>query len=663
MGSSSPKTKENDTNEEKEKQNNLTSENNNTNTKQNKKSSENLQSLNFQVEMFSEDENNSKQSSNNEENEDEDKENIDNNTSEKGSSIVEVRVFDYSSSDSESSIDYEVEYLNDEKGKKTKKKEKKKDKEKEKKKEKEKEKSQQKEEEKDKNEEEKKEEEEENKNEKEDEKKEEEKKEEKKEKEKAKKNKKEKKKIKKKSDDDDKTDKKKVMNNKVINPPEEEEESSEFESEKIDSPHPSVLIESNNKEKIYSEYLKNKNYFSPEEKKNSKEISKSSYESCTKNKYRKNILLHNDEVTSICSFDSKTKSIAYATSSLDRTIKFWTGKFKLIDTISNLLTPSLYLSEFDCTNLLSAEGVYIKMYDISSQIYECKFIFRDHIEEIYIIYNIITKSSMKFLSGGKDKIIRLWIPDSEVPIRYYEGHKNSIITIRNIANNKKLIASISEDKKCIIWEVNNSNMIYEFDNYFSPLSLIETKSGFCIGAYDNKIRFYNDEYTLKKCLKTKFYGNNLLLGDDSNLFSADANGNINLINLDKNELVIIFEGNNTEIVQMIKSYNWDPDPLDKNEKEKSKFYENKTENRTIITVNKDGYVYTYKNEIFKKMKIMPKEIYKKEEKKDKSSTDKTETEENKESDQRTPRKKVLKKRDKDDKSKTKTNKKVTFSNN
>ena len=656
MGSSSPKTKENDTNEKKENQNNLSSENN-TNTKQNKKTSENLQSLNFQVEMFTEDENNSKQSSNNEENEDEDKE---------GSSIVEIRVFDYSSSDSESSIDYEVEDINDEKGKKIKKKEKKKEKEKDKEKDKkkEKEKSPQKEE-KDKKEEEKKEEE--SKNEKEDEKKEEEKKEEKneekKEKEKTKKNKKDKKKKKKKSDDDDKIDKKKVMNyNKVINPPEEEEESSEFESEKIDSPHPSELIESNNKEKIYSEYLKNKNYFSPEEKKKSKEISKSSYESCTKNKYRKNILLHNDEVTSICSFDSKTKSIAYATSSLDRTIKFWTGKFKLIDTISNLLTPSLYLSEFDYTNLLSAEGVYIKMYDISSQVYECKFNFRDHIEEIYIIYNIITKSSMKFLSGGKDKIIRLWIPDSEVPIRYYEGHKNSIISIRNIANNKKLIASISEDKKCIIWEVNNSNMIYEFDNYFSPLSLIETKSGFCIGAYDNKIRFYNDEYSLKKCLKTKFYGNNLLLGDESNLFSADANGNINLIDLDKNELVIIFEGNNTEIVQMIKSYNWDPDPLDKNEKEKSKFYENKAENRTIITVNKDGYVYTYKNEIFKKMKIMPKEIYKKEEKKDKSSTDKTETEENKESDQRTPRKKVLRKRDKDDKSKTKTNKKVTFSN-
>ena len=140
--------------------------------------------------------------------------------------------------------------------------------------------------------------------------------------------------------------------------------------------------------------------------------------------------------------------------------------------------PSLYLSEFDCTNLLSAEGVYIKMYDLASEIYECKFTFRDHIEEIYTIHVIITKYNMNFLSGGKDKIMRLWIPDSETPIEYYEGHQNSIISIKNIAKNKKLVASISEDRKCIIWEVNNSNMIYEFDNYFTPLFLAETKKGF-----------------------------------------------------------------------------------------------------------------------------------------------------------------------------------------
>ena len=667
MGASSSKTTESESKK-------MTSESK-TNDKKNKKSKKKLKTINFEVEMFTEDENNSKTSSNN--NNKEENENSENNDSDGNSSLIELRIYDYSSSDSDSSIDFEVIDPNDQNKKKSKNKSPKKEEEEEKNEEEEEKKEEEdKKEEEEKNEEDEKKEEE-NKEE-EEEKKEEEKKEEEekkddennknddandtkeKEEEKPKKNAVKKKK-KKKADES----KKKLPNMKKIQIPiEEESDSSEFESEKIDSPHPSELIESNMKEIIYSEYSKNKKYFTPQEKKKSEEISKKSYESCTHNKYRKNILLHNDEITSICALDAKTKSIAYATSSLDRTIKFWSAKFKIIDTISNLITPSLYLCEFDSTNILSAEGVYIKMYDLSSEIYECKFIFRDHIEEIRIIHVIITRNTMNFLSGGKDKIMRLWTQDNESPIRYYEGHQNTIISIKNIARNKKLIVSISEDKKCIIWEVNNSNMIYEFDNYFTPNSLIETKKGFCIGAYDNKIRFYNEEYSLKKCLTTKFYGNNLLLGDDNNIFCADATGKINLVNLEKNELVIVFEGSNSDINQIIKSYNWDPEPSGKEEKEKSKFYESKMEDRTIITVNKDGYVYTYKNEIFKKLKVMPKEIFKKETKKDNSSTEKTESNENKSSDRHHHhRKKVLKKKDKDDKddkSKSKS-KKVTFS--
>ena len=229
---------------------------------------------------------------------------------------------------------------------------------------------------------------------------------------------------------------------------EEESSSSEFESEKIDSPHPSLIIESNIKENIYSEYAKNKNYYDEAEKNISFKLDKDSYEKCPKNKYRKNILLHNLEITSICILDGLTKNISYATSSLDHTIKFWTGKFKLINQISDLLVPSLYLCEFDFTNILSAEGVFIKMYDIESEIYECKYIFRDHIDIIKIIYPIVTKNIMEFLSGGKDGIIRLWQRDNENPIRYYEGHKDTIIDIKTLEENKKkLMISLSENKK------------------------------------------------------------------------------------------------------------------------------------------------------------------------------------------------------------------------
>ena len=411
--------------------------------------------------------------------------------------------------------------------------------------------------------------------------------------------------------------KSKTMKNKAkrLSAPKIEPEpsiSSEFESEKIDSPHPSIIIESNIKENIYSEYSKNLNFYSSNEKNISVKLDKETYNACPKNKYRKNILLHNSEITSICALDGITKNICYATSSLDNTIKFWTGKFKLIDTVSNLLVPSLFLCEFDFINILSAEGVYIKMYDIESEIYECKYTFRNHIDLIYIIYPLVTKNVMNFFSGGKDTIIRLWQRDSENPIRYYEGHKGKILDIKNISNNNKLLISLSEDKKCIIWEISNSNMIKEIELYFTPINLIETKEGFGVGGYDNKIRFFygvEKNCELKECIITKFFGNKILFADDDNVFSLDANGNINLININEKKVVIIFESNNSDFVAIIKSYNWNPDK-DEYENVKSKRF---GEDRTIIGINKDGYGYTYKSELFKNLKIYPKEIFRKKE--------------------------------------------------
>ena len=77
------------------------------------------------------------------------------------------------------------------------------------------------------------------------------------------------------------------------------------------------------------------------------------------------------------------------------------------------------------------------MYDLESDIYECKCIFRDHIDTIKIIYPLVTKNVMNFISGGKDKIMRLWARDNENPLRYYEGHKGTILDISNLAYNKK----------------------------------------------------------------------------------------------------------------------------------------------------------------------------------------------------------------------------------
>jgi hypothetical protein len=155
-------------------------------------------------------------------------------------------------------------------------------------------------------------------------------------------------------------------------------------------------------------------------------------------------------------------------------------------------------------------------------------------------------------------------------------------------------------------------MIKEIELYFTPLNLTEMKNGFGIGGYDNKIRIYGNvekNFELKECIITKFYGNKILFADDNNIFSLDANGNINLIDIVGKKMLIKFESNNSDFVQYIKSYDWNPD---KDEYENSG-HKRLAEDRTIIAINKDGYVYTYKNELFKKLKIYPKEIFRKKE--------------------------------------------------
>ena len=129
-----------------------------------------------------------------------------------------------------------------------------------------------------------------------------------------------------------------------------------------------------------------------------------------------------------------------------------------------------------------------------------------------------------------------------------------------------------------------------------------------MGGYDNKIRFFysvEKNCELKECIITKFFGNKILFADDNNIFSLDANGNINLIDINEKKVIIIFESNNSDFVQIIKSYNWNPDKEEYDNSNNKRF----AEDRTIVGINKDGDGYTYKSELFTNLKIYPKEIY------------------------------------------------------
>lgn len=367
------------------------------------------------------------------------------------------------------------------------------------------------------------------------------------------------------------------------------------------------------KEKIENEYQRHKKYLDTNEKCVYSEINKKSYKNAKRYKYRKSLLLHEKEITCICSLSGKIKKIAYATSSLDKSIKLWNAKFVIISQIKGLEWHSNFVCEFDTTNILSSESIYIKMYDLMSDNLECIHTFRDHIEDINSILPLIDFEEEKyiFISGGKDKHLRLWDHEIDTPIKYYEGHYDIVTHIQKIGNNNKKIISCSRDKTFIIWDIKNSNPLKVFNNYFNHLYLLGDNVGFCCGAYDNKIRFYDDEYLLKKCLVSELYGiKHLLMIDDYYILTVDINNNINILDLYENNLMLFYTGCAEEVVSVIKSFNWNL---------------NNSENKIIISACKDGYVYLYSFEsgYDNKKDTKEKKIQKKEKIKVKKSKNKT----------------------------------------
>ena len=356
--------------------------------------------------------------------------------------------------------------------------------------------------------------------------------------------------------------------------------------EKTETEESEPYIELTLKEKIDNEYQRHKNYLDTNEKGVYAEINKKSYKNAKRYKYRKSLLLHEKEITCICSLSGKIKKITYATSSIDKSIKFWNAKFIIINQIKNLEWYSNFICEFDTTNILSSESIYIKMYDLMSDNLECIHTFRDHIEDINVILSLIDFEEEKyiFISGGKDKILRLWDHEiDDTPIKYYEGHYDIVTHIQKIGSDNKKIISCSKDKTFIVWDIKNSNPLKVFNNYFNHLYLLGDNVGFCCGAYDNKIRFYNDEYLLNKCLVSELYGiNYLLLIDDYYMLTVDYKNNINVLDLYTNDFLFIYTGCVEEVVSVIKSFNWNS---------------NNSENKIIITACKDGYIYLYSFEI------------------------------------------------------------------
>ena len=346
------------------------------------------------------------------------------------------------------------------------------------------------------------------------------------------------------------------------------------------------------KDIIYSEFQRYKAYLDCTEKKCAEEIDYSNFIDCDYFRYSKSILLHQKEITSICSIKYNIRKICYATGGKDGKIKLWKDNFECIFSKIHLQHPPLVLLQYQTRYLLSAEGIYIKIYDLNSNNLDLAQTLRDHIGEIKTVLilgeNYLNQSNLKIITGGKDKILRMWNVLQESVIKYFEGHRDTVTNIQYVGNYKNIIISMAIDKCFIVWEINTCNIIIMFNNYFTSTCLLGTNFGFCCGAYDNKIRFYDKEYNMIKCIVGDFYNcDNFLMISNNHLILTTAENELMIIDIDSDKIFSYYKGLKCDIKQMIKSYDWDIAERNINNQLRGIKYKN------LLTVGSDGYVYIW----------------------------------------------------------------------
>ena len=357
---------------------------------------------------------------------------------------------------------------------------------------------------------------------------------------------------------------------------------------------------------IENEYRKNKQIMDNDEKTMTyqlKQIPPPRYI----NTYNVLTKLHNATITFICPLAPNPRDIGYATSALDKTIKLWTINFDLIDVLKLMSFPSVYLAHYRTKRLLSAEGLYLKIYDIMTS-FTLKHILKDHIDDILTL--LVLSDNLTIASAGVDKVIRLWNVKESKCFRYLEGHDNTVKKLANI-NNKTNIISLSDDKTFIIWDIHSGQQVVIFNNYFNSTDIIATEFGFACGAYDNKIRLFNKDYKMFGVLYGDFYGSdNYVMLSEKDLMFVNEKNEIWVVDLVRKSRRFIYQGIKGDIVKVVKGCDWDykGDDVDWNG-EVNRGGNNWSKDKVIVVATEDGYVYEYQVFFDVKQKVIMVDNY------------------------------------------------------
>lgn len=160
----------------------------------------------------------------------------------------------------------------------------------------------------------------------------------------------------------------------------------------------------------------------------------------------------------------------------------------------------------------------------------------------------ISPDGKKVYSGGgsAEGIVRAWEVDTGKALFTFDKHKGQNISCLLVSPDGKAVASGGSDKKLILWDASNGNVIQEFKGHTDLVRCLAfSKDGktLCSGSWDGSVKVW-DVATAKEKLtfkpKTKWvYGLAVMPGDKKLIVGCDE---IVMWDLEKNESIKKYTG-------------------------------------------------------------------------------------------------------------------------
>ncbi|KAK9469707.1 WD40-repeat-containing domain protein [Lipomyces arxii] len=123
---------------------------------------------------------------------------------------------------------------------------------------------------------------------------------------------------------------------------------------------------------------------------------------------------------------------------------------------------------------------------------------KEHLGPVHVVkYN---SSGQYILSGGQDKKILLWNPNTARFIKSYNAHGYEVLDIA-VAYDNKTFVSCGGDRTVFLWDVSTGSTISRFSGHMSRVNTVDFNSNASIvasGSNDAKVRLWDTKSSSSK---------------------------------------------------------------------------------------------------------------------------------------------------------------------